>query len=531
MTHRWLQIQSALLIIAGLCFAACARGEQTGGPSFADRCSALVGKQVARRRITEAKLVVASAARPLTCQVYGEIASSLTSLIKFQADLPEHSRWNGKLLQLGGGGYNGSISPPERLFSTYQGNNVRQRGYVLVSQDSGHQSPSPFDLSFALNNPSSFDNFAFASTAQVLEAARAIVKAMYRKLPSRTYFYGVSTGGREALQQAQRYPTNYDGIIALEPGFDYGAISEKGIAFAQLAFKSGGSGWINARKIELFDKAQLAACDSRDGVEDGIISNAEACHFNVASLRCPEGVDSGDSCLSDSQIASIESLRSDTPLPAPLAHGLTVAPPLGVGAEAEEVGGWGQLDFGPSVSRPGSFLYIFAEQWLKFAVTSDPNITILSYTPGANSAQWMAASVKANATDPQLHRFAAHGGKLILWHGWSDHLVPPGASIAYYREVVRALGQPKTDSFMRFYMAPGVTHLGTGPGAATTDLLSAMENWVEHRQAPETLLSQKYAADGTTVQFSRPLCRYPSWPKYQGSGDAHSSTSYNCVRE
>ena len=513
--------------------AGCGGGADNAPAStaFADRCTQLVGKTVSGGTITSTKMVDASALQPQTCSAQGQIVSSPTSTIKFQIDLPVDTAYNNKLLQVGGSGYNGTVATAESAF-TGQGNNVRQRGYAIIGSDSGHQSPSSFDLSWALNNSTAFDNFAFNSVPQVLAAGLDTVKIVYGVAPKYKYFHGSSTGGREALQQTQRFPNSYDGVVALEPALSYDASIQKGIQVAQLAFGSGGAGWISPFKAALFDSAQLAACDAADGLADGIISHPAACTFDPTTLRCPGGADTGNTCFSDTQLATIQAVRTDLTLPAPVANGVTVARRYGIGAEADPgLGGWVGMQFGASPTQPFSGMYAFSDQWLKFAVTSNPATTVTGYVLGSDPATWMALSVKDNASNPDLSSFATHG-KLILWHGWSDHLVPPGSSIDYYNSVVSKLGQTKTDSFMRFYMSPGVTHIATGPGAAIVDRLTALEDWVEKGATPpDSLVGTKYAADGKTVVRTRPTCRYPAWPKYSGSGDVNAAASFNCVIE
>lgn len=518
---------------------ACSGGTGDAAPApapaaFVDRCTQLVGKAVGSGTITSTKMIAASAPQPQTCSVQGQIVSSPTSTIKFQIDLPVDTAYNNKLLHVGGSGYNPVVATAETAF-TSQGNNVRQRGYAIIGSDSGHQSASTFDLSWALNNPTAFDNFAFNSAPQVLAAGLDTVKIVYGVAPKYKYFYGTSTGGREALQQAQRFPDSYDGVVALEPALSYDASIQKGIQVAQAAFGSGGAGWISPFKAALFDGAQLAACDAADGLADGIISHPTACTFDPTTLRCPGGADTGNTCFSDNQLATIQAVRTDLTLPAPVANGVTVARRYGIGVEGDPLlgtgGGWVAMQFGASASQPFSGMYAFADQWLKYAVTSNAATTVTGYVLGSDTAKWMALSVKDNASNPDLSSFATHG-KLILWHGWSDHLVPPGSSIDYYNSVVSKLGQAKTDSFMRFYMSPGVTHVTTGPGAGIVDRLTALEDWVEKGATPpDSLVGTKYAADGTSVVRTRPTCRYPAWPKYSGSGDVNAAASFKCVTE
>jgi len=491
--------------------------------SFAQRCAQLAGQDVAPGSITSTELVAASDTQPETCVAMGKIVSSPSSTIEFRADLPQDAAWNTKLIQMGGGGYNGVIRAPD-LIGALAGGAIRQRGYAFISSDSGHQDPTG-GFSFALNNPSGLDNFAFNAHPQLLKAGLATLQTLYGAAPTRKYFVGVSTGGREALLQAQRFADSYDGIIAGMPVVDYSIVNQKGIAIAQAAFANGGAGWLNPAKVKLFDAAQLAACDAQDGLVDGIITNVQACRFNAQLLRCADGIDTGDTCLSDAQLATVDLMRTRTDLPAPVANGITTAAPLGIGGEAGG-GGWSVMQLGLSGTTPNSVEFNFADGYLKYGVTSNASTDLFSYVPGSFAPQWLALSDKVNATNPDLGGFAAKGAKLIVFHGTADHLVPPSYSSDYYASVVNKFGQSTTDTFMRLYMVAGVGHTSAG---YTLNALDALENWVEKGQAPETLQTTYLGADNKTAAFARPLCRYPAWAKYTGAGDANAAASFVCA--
>lgn len=518
------------VLIAAL--AGCGGGGDPPAPtgtaqlSFAERCTQLVGKAVSPGTIMSTALNAETSTRPQTCEAMGRIETSPTSVINFRIDLPEDASWNTKLLQMGGGGYNGNIPPIDNIDAFTDGVPVRKRGYVFAASDSGHQGPSR-DFNFALNNPEALDNFAFNAHPQLLQAALATIQTVYGTAPTRKYFFGISTGGREALQQAQRFAGSYDGIVAGMPVVDYSIVNQKGIAIGQAAFGNGGAGWLNPVKVKLFETAQLAACDVLDGVIDGIIANVAGCSYNPQLLQCPGGVDTGDTCLSDAQIATVNVMRTRTPLPTAVANGITTAAPLGIGDEASP-GGWTTMQLGASATVPASAEFSFAEGYLKYGVTSNPAFDLFSYVPGTFAAEWLALSNKVNATDPDLNAFADRGAKLLLWHGASDHLVPPGYSSDYYSSVVARLGQTKTDSFMRFYLMPGVGHAPVGSGANRSDLMAALENWVERSQAPDSLIGTKFAGDGVTPALTRPICRYPTFPRYNGTGNVNLASSFTC---
>lgn len=488
--------------------------------SFAERCASLAGQAVGTGTIVSTKLLDASASQPQTCAAQGQIVSSSTSTISFQLDLPTDGAWNKKFLQIGGGGYDGVVSTIEAVGNLPDGVSPRLKGYAIVGSDSGHQG-SNLSMAFALNNPVGFDNFAFNNHPLVYAAALDGIKAMYSAAPEKKYFWGASTGGREALLQAQRYPQNYDGIVAGMPVVDYSNVNQKAIQVAQLAYANNGAGWLSPAKVQTFANAELSACDALDGLADNLILNWQACHFDPQVLRCAGGADTGDTCLSDAQLATVAAMRTRTTLAVPLANGITSSPAYGIGGEAAP-SGWTTFHFGATANPPGQGLgTLLASEWLKYAVASDANASIFSYVPGTFAAQWLSTSQAVNTTNPDLSAFNARGGKLVLWHGSSDALVPPGFSIDYYSSVVAKFGQTSVDSFVRFFVVGSMGH-GSG-GASVFDSLGSLESWVEKGVAPDAMTA-------STPQGSlfRPVCRFPYWPKYNGSGAANSASSFTC---
>jgi hypothetical protein len=218
-------------------------------------------------------------------------------------------------------------------------------------------------------------------------------------------------------------------------------------------------------------------------------------------------------------------LRSRTTLAAPLANSVTTVPSYGIGGEAGPLG-WATFQLGAGAGGPGGVGTLFASEWLKYVVTADPLASVVTYAQGSDASRWLEVSQKANSTDPDLSAFLARGGKLIVWHGTSDHLVPPGYSVDYYASVVSKLGQTRTDSAVRLYMLPSVGHGAVG-GAGMFDQLQVLKAWVEEGMAPDNLVGRAFAS--ATTPFTRPICRYPAWPKYSGSGDVNSAESFSCV--
>ena len=488
------------------------------GVSAQDACNALNGKTVGGAPSVSAVAVAASGATPTYCKVAGTIAPSLN----FEMRLPDS--WNGKLHYGGGGGYNGAI--PGLSGSTLE---ALKKGYATVSSDSGHQG-SGLDASFALNDPYAAQLFGSLSVPTVMSTAKELLNTAYDKLPERSYFEGCSNGGREALMNVQRYPTLFDGVIARAPAYNWvgvmGAFNRNAKALAAPG------GQFSAAKVALLSNAVLASCDALDGVTDGVVSNPQACTaaFDPATLRCTGGTDTGDTCLSDAQLAVVNSW---------------VSPAVFAGSPTYRNAGWNltgnESDPGawPAwVSGNGDYTkglqYLFQDTTVKNYLARDPNVNSLTYSPlDQNQSAIFSMAALNDATSADLRPFESSGGKLILWHGGNDAALSVNSTTAYYANVVSAMGnRSNADEFVRYYIAPGVNHCSGGPGADNVDLLAQLDAWVTKGQAPETLEARKLAADGSTV-LSRPLCVYPQYPRYTGpANDATAATlasNYQCT--
>ncbi|NLD68951.1 MAG: tannase/feruloyl esterase family alpha/beta hydrolase [Limnobacter sp.] len=477
--------------------------------SAQEACDALSGRMIAGATVNAASLVPASGTVPEYCLLSARIDPKLN----FEVRLP--SDWNGKLHYGGGGGFNGSIPAANA--------NALSKGFAQVSSDSGHQANGR-DGSWALDDQEALTNFAYLSIPTVTAATREIVRERYGSEPSRTYFEGCSNGGREALMNAQRFPEVFDGIIARAPAYRFTGLllgfnrTAKALAAPGGAFTEG--------KVATLASAVLAACDGLDGVEDGIVSNLQACTFDASSLRCPNGGDAGDQCLSDAQLAVVDSWTSDMALGT--GQHLNTGWPL-TGNEAEPAGWRAWVTGDPTASPPVvPAQFSFQEGLVKYMLNKDPALDTLSYSPDANPGAVLALSAVLDSSNPNLTQFRARGGKLILWHGASDPAISVDGTTRYYNEAVAAAGgQATADQFMRYYIAPGVLHCSGGPGADQVDLLESLDAWVTDGDAPGTLAASKLSA-GTPV-LTRPLCVYPMYPRYNGSGDPALAASYTCT--
>jgi feruloyl esterase len=461
------------------------------------------------------QLVADSASYPEYCKVSGTIPPRL----KFELRLP--TQWNRRVLFIGGGGLNGVIFPPETLMFNPS---IADAGYATVGTDSGHQG-TPVDASWALNDPEAVANFAYLSTHTVLGAARAIVTARYGRDADRAYFFGESTGGREGLIEAQRWPEDFDGIVALEPVYNMTALMLAENRVAQQVFRTPG-GRLSPAHLDALGHASLAACDTLDGIADGIISNVAACRFDPAALRCAGPAD--ETCLSDAQIETVNLVHSTFNLGVALANGVDSYPGWPVGHE-DNSGGWQTWITGSRAEPTTSLGAAISGEALRFMVAGEPSLDPLQFSPAAYAEELRAFSELIDATDPDLSAYAARGGKLILWHGWGDYAVSARSTARYYEQVNDAMGADDTEDFLRFYTSPGVDHLAGGPGASTIDFLAALTAWVESGIAPGDLVATKHVQGTIDPLFARPLCRYPTYPRYDGSGDAAAAASFRCA--
>jgi len=464
---------------------------------------------------------------PAFCRVVAEAKPTSDSDIKVEVWLPS-SGWNGKLQGIGNGGFAG-------LIDTMQLGVALKAGYVATATDAGHQG-SPIDAGWALGHPEKVIDFGHRGIHEMTRLAKAVTQAYYSRAPERSYFAGCSDGGREALMEAQRYPEDYDGILAGAPANYWTRLLTLGAADTQ-ALASNAASFIPAAKIPAVAAAVNAACDAADGVKDEILNDPRQCKFDPATMECPAGKES-DKCLTGAQVATLKTLY----------RGLhdskenQIFPGYLPGAEAGQ-GGWGLWITGPAPAK--SLLAAFAKGYFANFVYEKPDWDFNSFNvdAGLKAADEKTAAA-LNATDPDLHKFNARGGKLILYHGWDDPAIPAVNTVNYYDSVVAKMGQKGADAFVRLYMAPGVQHCGGGPGPDSfgqvgllsyTDpshsMAAALEQWVEEGTAPATIIASQYEGqERQHAVMTRPLCVYPQTPKYKGSGDAMDAANFTCER-
>ncbi|KVV51871.1 tannase [Burkholderia territorii] len=536
-----------------LCISACGGNESGGGgsasspppPSAAAQCAALNGLAIPASSIAEPTggATITSATLVETageyCQVNGAIApvDPAAPSIRFQVNLP--TNWNHKALHYGGGGFDGTlITGVDALDMAPAGTPTPlANGYATFGDDSGHQSSSITDGKFAANDES-LANYGGLSLKKTHDVAMVLIRKRYASAPGKTYFFGSSTGGRDGLSEAQRWPADYDGIVVNRPALNYTGLRLSNVVLGRALYLNNGAGWLDVAKTVLLQNAVMRACDALDGVADGIVSNVVACKAQsatvLASVRCPSGADSGDTCLSDAQIATVQTIAAPLQLPYPLANGVTQYAGYNILAGSVFAGPYTTRDLGESkvpanpAGKKDANQWVTGDQWVKYFVTRVPtfdSLTLDPVNPGTYQSRVQALSALTDATSTDLSAYVAKGGKLIMTHGLADEIVSTDSSTDYYAGLVQRFGQGTVDGFVRFYLMPGVGH-GTGPFHPAIDSLSALDEWVESGKAPETLtISDLNAA---TLGRTRPLCRYPLWPKYIG-GDANAAASFQCT--
>ncbi|KAA6465499.1 tannase/feruloyl esterase family alpha/beta hydrolase [Acidobacteria bacterium AB60] len=460
---------------------------------------------------------------PGFCRVAGVLSPNADSRIHFEVWLPEKD-WNGRLLGTGNGGFAGQIYYPQ--LAAYL-----KRGFAVAGSDAGHQAENT-DATWAYEHPEKVKDFGWRAVHQMTEHAKQVIQAYYGKLQSKSYFDACSDGGREALMEAQRFPEDYDGILAGAPANAWSTMLAAGIRAMQ---KLGDpQSYIPDGKLPFIQAKALEACDTLDGVKDGIVSNPAACKFDPSVLLC-KGEDEL-SCLTRPQLQTLQILYGGFKDGA----GNSIWPGYAVGDET----GWRQWVVGED---PESSLGArFVRNYFRYMV-ADPKWNAQTADAQAMlnlSRTRMAADL--DATDPDLGRFAGRGGKLILYHGWDDAAISPWNSVSYYQQVQKTMSVEKAAGFVRLYMAPGMEHCSGGPGPSAMGqfgmatakgpqfgLFDSLQQWVEKGTPIEDIFVTKYGSgpDGKIKPLiTRPLCAYPKVARYNGSGDASDAANFTCAQ-
>ena len=476
------------------------------------------------------------------CKVLGGVRPVDASAqdIRFEVNLP--AKWNHKAVQFGGGTFDGWLGGPT---SGLKGGPVSvagapeplARGYATFGGDSGHHKRY-FALPDAMNTVNAYfarnaeqrRNFEGDGLKKTHDAAVFIMERLYGTHPSRMFFLGGSTGGREAYTVMQRWPEDYDGVLGAYAAWDQVELALQYIRVSEALYAKGG--FLPRSKTRLLARAVMKECDSLDGVQDGIIANVAACHFDPAVLLCPHG-GAGRHCLTTQQLNTIQVFATEQKTEQPLWNGVQSIAGFNVLAGTDLTGSLGLLhhaEHRPKMFLNSNFYFIVDRGLHSFLADKNPpgTLTIDTKTGGPYASVLLAQSQAIDASDADLTRFAQRGSKFLMLHGTSDASIPTNASVMYYKMVQDRMGQEEMDRFLRFYLIPGFGH-ARGTFNVGFDALGVLDRWLDTGMAPEDIIGvdNNRGSRGRT----RPLCVYPAWPKYKGNGDVNSASSFECATE
>jgi feruloyl esterase len=437
---------------------------------------------------------------PAFCRVAATMRPTSDSEIKIEIWLPPLAAWNGKFMAVGNGGQAGEIYYHKMGLPLSQ-------GYAVASTDTGHEGKGD-DGAYALGHPEKVIDFGYRAVHEMTVKSKAIVAEYYARNAKYSYWNGCSTGGRQGLEDVQRYPGDFDGVIAGAPAINPRSAVQI-VSVAQAVHKDPAS-FIPPAKFPVIWRAVLKACDANDGVKDVVLEDPTRCKFDPAAILCP-GAD-GPDCLTAAQVESARKIYSPAMNPRTQER-------LFPGFEPGSEKGWG---FAASAQPPQLTL-----TGLRNRVFKDANWDYLTFNFDSDVALLDRESQSVNGMDPNLRPFFGHGGKLLQYHGWSDNLIPPLNSVNYYNSVADTLGGASKvrDSF-RLFMVPGMGHCRGGDGTDRFDAIGALEQWVEQGKAPASIVASRYAGD--RVERTRPLCAYPQVAVFQGTGSTDDAANFAC---
>jgi feruloyl esterase len=435
---------------------------------------------------------------PAFCRVAMTLTPAADSEIKIEVWLPE-SGWNGKLQSVGNGAWAGTISYPAMATAL-------AAGYAAASTDTGHTGNN---ANFITGHPEKVIDFGYRAVHEMTVAAKAVIAAYYGNGPKYSYWNGCSTGGRQALMEAQRYPADYDGILAGAPAIYASRLQGTQVWSAQAVHKDEAS-YIPPAKFPIIHDAVIQQCDALDGVKDGVLENPKQCKFDPKVLLCKGGDNA--MCLTSPQVEAAGKIYAGPKSKA----GKSLFPGLEPGSEL----GWNTLA-GPQPMSLAAEVY-------KYLVFDNPTWDFRTINPEADFAlAEKKLSAVMDAADPNLKPFVDRGGKLIIYHGWSDPGIAPGNSVEYYKKAASALGgTSKSMNSIRLFMIPGMNHCQGGPGADKFDGIGALSDWVENGKAPDRIMASHQTSG--KIDRTRPLCPYPQVAVYKGSGSTDEASNFVC---
>ena len=520
--------QTMRVLLAGLCGFFLAASTHAQSVKAAASCEQLASLKLPNTAITLAAVVAPGAFTPppqpagsvvptpdadafrelpAFCRVAATLRPSSDSDIKIEVWLPI-SGWNGKFQGIGNGGWGGSITYAGPTSSMAD---ALRRGYATASTDTGHVGAG-LDGTFSFGHREKLIDFAHRAVHEMTVQAKATVKAYYDSPPRFSYWNGCSGGGRQGLKEAQKYPADYDGIIAGAPALNWTGMVTHGLGVAHATLKDPAS-YIPPEKFAVIHNAVLEACDTLDGVKDGVLNDPRRCRFDPGVLQC-KGTETA-TCLTAPQVEAARKIYGPATNPR---TGAELSPGKEPGSEL----GWVAHARGPT---PDSLL----TDTFKYVVFNNPkwDWKTLDFDKDIALAEQMDNAL-INATDPNLEAFFGRGGKILMYHGWNDQLIPPRHSTDYYTSVMKRMGGvERVSKAIRLFMVPGMNHCYGGDGTSNFDRVAALEQWIEQKRAPDEILGSHVT--GAVVDRTRPLCPYPQVTRYKGTGRVDDAANFACT--
>ena len=432
-------------------------------------------------------------------QVTGVIGGN----IRFELLLPD--AWNGRFVMGGGGGFVGSVQNSAR--------DSVNRGYATVGTDTGHEWQPGHMAGWAFNNLEAQLNFGYLAVHRTAAVAKAVIRSYYGSDATYCYFTGCSRGGGQAMMEAQRYPEDFDGIVAGAPAFDWPGLAANAVAIQKALYPNSehlDQTALDKEALKKLQQAILEQCDAQDGLKDGVVQYPPSASFDLSKV----------SGLTDEQRKAIEAIYAGV-------HNDKgqIYPGYTPGAECDP-DQWIAWIVGPlqglAKDHAPDLMFAFGTQIFKFLVFNNPDWNYSTYDFSNFAADTQLAASYLDATNVNLSGLEKRKGKLIIWHGWADPALPPQATIDYYRRLQAR--DPNASEYCRLFMVPGCLHCGGGPGASDVDWLSVIVDWVEHGAAPDRVIASK--SDHGKIGMTRPLYNYPTTVIYKGSGDPASAESF-----
>lgn len=504
-----------LLAVAALASLALLPGRaDASGAKPVTACSALSERTVHEYTILSATDLEATGDVPARCRVLGVLPPEIV----FEVVLP--AEWNGRIVMRGNGGYAGNS--PDNPGSIRASERIAADGFVSVYTNTGHDRTAEPLGTFAFNNRQKEIDYSFRAVRLTIQTAKELVGIYYGRPPNYTYWRGCSTGGRQGLMAAQRFPKDFDGILVGAPVLDFTGIQIWG-AWNALALADAP---LTLSDMEAVAKEVYAKCDGLDGLEDGLLDDPRACDFDPARdlPRCDSVAT--DHCFDDDQIEALARIYGGV-----ISKGEQVFPGQPVGAEAAPPSGrrrtsgwrgWIVSEEGPSRQQ------VFAETFLRYLAfePDDPEFELsdLDFDEDLGRMDFIRSIL--DATDPDLSRFRDAGGKMLMYFGWADTALNPMMGVNYYEEALRVTGT-ETRDFFRLFMVPGMFHCGGGLGVSQADYFTSLMAWVEDGKVPQRIEASRVVQGKT--ELTRPLCPYPEVAIYDGAGDPAESASFACA--